>query len=139
MKILGAVLAGFIFLNSALAIFTLFREKERDISAIWAWFLVISMMPGIGFIIYLFLGRKISKEHIFDIRSQERIDMPEVVEAQKSLAKTEDLDVPESKFQEKTFQMIHLFLVSNESVLTKGNDVELISDGKEKFSRLLED
>lgn len=139
MKILGAVLAGFIFLNSALAIFTLFREKERDISAIWAWFLVISMIPGIGFIIYLFLGRKISKEHIFDIRSQERIGMPELVEAQKSLAETEDLDVPESKFQEKTFQMIHLFLESNESVLTKGNDVKLISDGKEKFTRLLED
>ncbi|GAA0352326.1 cardiolipin synthase [Alkalibacterium iburiense] len=139
MHILATIVIIFIFFNSLLAIYTVFKEKERDIAAIWAWLLVISMLPGLGFVIYLFLGRKISKEHIFDIQSQERIGMSELVKAQKDLAETEDLDVPESQYVEKTFEMVRLFLETNEAVLTKGNDVQIISDGEEKFKRLLED
>lgn len=139
MSILNSLFWGFIFLNSALAIFTVFKEKERDIAAIWAWLLVITMLPGIGFIIYLFLGRKISKESIFDLQSQDRIGMPQLVESQKQLIESENLDVPESNYQDKTFEMIRLFLESSEAVLTKGNKVEIISDGEEKFNRLIED
>lgn len=51
MTILSTIFWGFIFLNSALAIFTVFKEKERDIAAIWAWLLVITMLPGFGFVI----------------------------------------------------------------------------------------
>ncbi|WP_423189579.1 cardiolipin synthase [Alkalibacterium sp. f15] len=128
-----------IFLNSILALFTVFREKERDIAAIWAWLLVITMLPGFGFVIYLFLGRKISKEKTFDIQSQERIGMSQLVESQKKLIESENLDVPESLYQDKTFELIRLFLESNQAVLTKGNKVKLISDGKEKFDLMLED
>lgn len=139
MSILSSLFWGFIFLNSALAVFTVFKEKERDIAAIWAWLLVIIMLPGFGFIIYLFLGRKISRESIFDLQSQEKIGMPQLVESQKKLIESENLDVPESAYQDKTFEMVRLFLESNEAVLTKGNKVKIISDGNEKFNRLIAD
>ncbi|MCD8506031.1 MAG: cardiolipin synthase [Alkalibacterium thalassium] len=139
MTILSTIFWGFIFLNSALAIFTVFKEKERDIAAIWAWLLVITMLPGFGFVIYLFLGRKISQESIFDLRSQDRIGMPQQVESQKSLIESENLDVPESNYQDKTFEMVRLFLESNQAVLTKGNKVRIISDGEEKFDQLIRD
>lgn len=139
MSILSSLFWGFIFLNSALAVFTVFKEKERDIAAIWAWLLVITMLPGFGFIIYLFLGRKISRESIFDLQSQERIGMPQLVESQKKLIESENLDVPESVYQDKTFELVRLFLESNEAVLTKGNSVDIISDGQEKFDKLISD
>lgn len=139
MSILNSLFWGFIFLNSALAIFTVFKEKERDIAAIWAWLLVITMLPGFGFIIYLFLGRKISQESIFDLQSQDRIGMPQLVESQKKLIESENLDVPESNYQDKTFEMIRLFLESSQAVLTKGNKVSIISDGEDKFNQLIED
>lgn len=139
MNIISTIFGIVIFLNSILAIFTVFREKERDIAAIWAWLLVIIMLPGFGYIIYMFLGRKISKEKIFNIRSQERIGMEELVESQKELIESENLDVPESNYQDKTFELIQLFLNGNESVLTKGNKVKLIHDGKDKFNQLLDD
>lgn len=139
MDIISALFWITILLNSALAIFTVFREKERDIAAIWAWLLVIIMLPGFGFVIYLFLGRKISKEKIFDIQSQERIGMVQLVESQKKLIETENLDVPESKYQDKTFELIQLFLNGNQAVLTKGNKVKLINDGNDKFDQMLED
>lgn len=139
MDIVSTLVWLFILLNSLLALFTVFREKERDIAAIWAWLLVIIMLPGFGFVIYLFLGRKISKDKIFDIQSQERIGMSQLVKSQKKLIESENLDVPESRYQDKTFELIQLFLNSNQSVLTKGNEVKLISDGKDKFDRMLED
>lgn len=139
MNILRTVISIVIVLNSALALFTVFREKERDIAAIWAWLLVIIMLPGFGFIIYLFLGRKISKEKIFDIQSQERIGMEQLVESQKKLIESENLDVHESAYQDKTFELVRQFLESNQSILTKGNKVRLISDGNEKFDLMLKD
>ncbi|MER2063106.1 MAG: cardiolipin synthase [Alkalibacterium sp.] len=139
MDIISTIFWTAILLNSALAVFTVFREKERDIAAIWAWLLVIIMLPGIGFVIYLFLGRKISKEKIFDIQSQERIGMVQLVESQKKLIESENLDVPESRYQDKMFELIQLFLNGNQSVLTKGNKVKLISDGNDKFDQMLED
>ncbi|GEL66173.1 cardiolipin synthase [Marinilactibacillus psychrotolerans] len=139
MEIIRIIFLLFIFINSGLALFTVFRERERDIAAIWAWLLVITMLPGFGFIIYLFLGRKISKENIFDIRSQKRIGMNQLVEAQKQLIETENLDLPETKHLDTTLELVSLFLESNESILTKGNQVDIIIDGKEKFDRLIKD
>ena len=53
-------------LNTTAAIITLFKEK-RDIAATWAWLLVLNLLPVVGFVIYLFAGKKISKEKIFDL------------------------------------------------------------------------
>ena len=47
-----------ILVNEVAAIYTVFREK-RDIAATWAWLLVLTLIPVIGFIIYAFLGRKL--------------------------------------------------------------------------------
>ena len=46
-------------INIGLAIWTVFRSR-RDIASTWAWLLVLSVFPVIGFIIYLFLGRQLS-------------------------------------------------------------------------------
>lgn len=128
-----------IFINSALAIFTVFREKERDIAAIWAWLLVITMLPGFGFVIYLFLGRKISKEKIFDIQAQDRIGMPQLVEAQKEIIEEKGYKISETKYIDKTMEMVTLFLESSSAILTRGNTVDIFSDGHDKFESLLKD
>lgn len=139
MEIFWIIFWSFIFINSALAIFTVFREKERDIAAIWAWLLVITMLPGLGFVVYLFLGRKISKEKMFDIRAQERIGMPQLVASQKEMIEEQGYEISEANYVDKTMEMVTLFLKSNDAVLIKGNNVDIISDGKQKFDRLLQD
>lgn len=139
MEIFWMIFWIFIFFNSALAIFTVFREKERDIAAIWAWLLVITMLPGFGFMVYLFLGRKISKENIFDIQAQERIGMPQLVEAQKEMIEEQNYQIPEANYVDKTMEMVTLFLESSDAVLTKGNKIDIITDGEDKFKKLIAD
>lgn len=138
MDILRYILLGLYFLNLLLSVITVFREK-RDIAATWAWLLVLILLPGIGFIFYLFIGKKLTREKIFDIKSQENIGMPELVQAQKEmLADDEDL-LSERQASENAKEMASLFLESDESILTKGNKVELFTDGAEKFDSLIED
>lgn len=127
-----------LLMNTLFAIITVFREK-RDIAATWAWLLVLILLPGIGFITYFFLGKKISKDKIFDIKEQKNIGMPEVVEAQKHMLMEEErlLSAPQSNEDSK--EMTSLFLESSESILTKGNHVEFFVDGTEKFKSLIRD
>lgn len=57
-------------INIGFAIWTVFRTR-RDIASTWAWLLVLSVFPVIGFIIYLFVGRKLSSDDIFTIRAEQ--------------------------------------------------------------------
>ncbi|ARW19385.1 Major cardiolipin synthase ClsA [Pediococcus pentosaceus] len=45
----------FYLINIIIALTIALMEK-RDISAAWAWLFVMLLLPGIGFIIYLFLA-----------------------------------------------------------------------------------
>ncbi|WP_277631385.1 cardiolipin synthase [Atopococcus tabaci] len=138
MEIVRNIVIFILVVNTILAIITVFREK-RDIAATWAWLLVLNLLPVIGFILYLFIGRKISKEQIFDIRTQETIGMPELVEAQQQLIAEDAPVLDESIDAPKTRELASLFLETTGSVLTKGNKVSIIADGEEKFDRLIED
>ncbi|MBM6613637.1 cardiolipin synthase [Desemzia sp. RIT804] len=127
-----------LMVNTVFAAVTVFREK-RDIAATWAWLLVLNFLPGVGFIIYFFIGKKISKEKIFDIQAQENIGMPELVEAQKQMLLEEEKLLSSKQYTEDSKEITNLFLESSESILTKGNDVEVFIDGKEKFKSLIRD
>ena len=138
MNILIYILLGAYFLYTILSIITVFREK-RDIAATWAWLLVLILLPGIGFIFYLFIGKKMNREKIFDIKSQENIGMPELVQAQKQMLADDEGLLSDKQATENAKEMASLFLESDESILTKGNKVELFTDGEKKFDSLIED
>ncbi len=86
MNTLVSVLIVILLLNVITAIITVFKE-ERDITATWAWLLVLNLLPVIGFGIYLLVGKKISKEKMFDLKMQERLGIAQLVELQKNNGK----------------------------------------------------
>ncbi|WP_326494082.1 PLDc N-terminal domain-containing protein [Aerococcus loyolae] len=44
-----------ILINTVSAIYTVFRQ-ERPVATIWAWLLVLILLPGLGFVIYFSWG-----------------------------------------------------------------------------------
>ena len=42
-------------INSFAAILTVFRDRYRDITSIWAWMLVLLLFPIVGFLIYFLI------------------------------------------------------------------------------------
>lgn len=132
----------FIFINTIISIFTVFADRNRDIAVIWAWLLVLISLPGIGWVIYLFLGRKISKEDIFNLREQSKVGLPQYLNAQYDLVKEQLLQFTEIDFNKKKnkrYELAKLFLKVNQPPISNDNDVEFLVDGEEKFRQLIED
>lgn len=131
------IVIGIIIMNTVGAIVTVFKEK-RDVAATWAWLLTLILMPVAGFVIYLFIGKKISKDNIYDLKTQKSLGMSQLAESQIEMLEEEDRmpGVPEVDYVKNT---AIFFLESDESILTKSNKIDIIKDGETKFNSLIED
>ena len=137
MTVINLIVLGIFIINDIIAIITVFREK-RDIAATWAWLLLLTLVPVIGFIFYLFAGKKISREKIFDLKTQERTGLNQLVALQKEQCQEKEL-MPKEIMSPEARQATKLFLETDQAVLTKHNQVTLYTDGQEKFAALLAD
>lgn len=126
-----------LLLNTVAAVVTVFKEK-RDITATWAWLLVLNLLPIIGFVIYLFVGKKISKEKMFDLKMQERLGIEQLVKLQKEQWKEEEL-LPKDLHTPEARQTVKLLLENDRSILTKNNKLKIYDDGHDKFAQLIVD
>lgn len=138
MEFLQNLIIFLIIINTILAIYTVFREK-RDISSTLAWLIVLVLLPGVGFIFYMFFGRKISREQIFDIQTQRNIGIEGYVQKQQENLDRENIPLDEALKLPDVYEMINLFLQANNTPLTVDNEVEIFVDGHKKFDRLIED
>lgn len=124
-----------LLLNTIAAIYTVFKES-RPVSTIWAWLLVLILLPGIGFIIYFFVGRKISSENIFQIRNQEVYGLNGLKEKYiDSNNKQKNLKT----FPKDTQKLMKLLYKSDHSIETDNNQVEIFVEGQEKIDQLVKD
>lgn len=121
--------------NTIGAVITVFRQ-QRDIAATWAWLLVLIFLPIIGFILYLFFGKKLPEDYMVDLKTQERLGLDALVTTQKAAlrqAQKQHILSPETQ------RLINLFLVSNTAVVTQENCVTILTDLKAAYQRLLTD
>lgn len=124
-----------IILNTLAAMITIFRET-RDVSSTWAWLLVLMLLPVVGFILYLFVGKKISSDNIFDMQNQKRLGLQTPALAQ--LMSLSDGDLVKSN-DPVEYEMVEMFLKTDKSTYMRQNAVEVIIDGDTKFNQLLTD
>ncbi|WP_420832601.1 cardiolipin synthase [Weissella diestrammenae] len=121
-------------INAILAFIIVFRGK-REVTAIWAWLLVLLGLPFIGFIIYMFIGRNLTSAKIFSLQTQEVLGIDKIVTNQKELANS---NVTTDHFDEEN-SFVRLFLQNDEAILTFHNAVRIFTDGHKKFEQLFDD
>lgn len=131
--LLGSVLV----LNILLATTIIFLER-RDISSTWAWVLVLYFVPVVGFALYLMFGRKISKQKIFTWDKQIHVLLQEAVTSQKEQLNNDTFSYGNSSWEEYK-PLILMNLNNSQAVLTPTNQVDIFTDGQEKFDALLRD
>lgn len=123
-----------VLLNTIVALYVVFHG-EREVSSVWAWLMVLITFPGLGLIIYMFLGRNLTSKKIFSLQTQEILGIDKIVENQKRLAlKTHAADQLE---EESSF--VRLFLKNDAALLTLENSVQIFTDGPDKFKQLFAD
>ncbi|PTG84768.1 cardiolipin synthase, partial [Staphylococcus chromogenes] len=75
------VLLGLFILNISF-VFTIIFMERRSAGSIWAWILVLSLFPIIGFILYLLFGRQIQRKSIFKISEKDQKGLNQLVNQQ---------------------------------------------------------
>jgi cardiolipin synthase len=126
-----------LLINIVLAIITMFRER-REPSSLWAWILVMFFVPLLGFLLWVFIGRRLTKEKIFAKLEGSGIDYDELVSEQNRALTTGTL-VPENDVARRNAHVVELLLSDDGARLSEDNRVEVFHDGKEKFDRLVAD
>jgi len=139
-------LVEFVFRNAYLVIFILnfilgatiiFREHKKTAST-WAWLLLLIFLPIVGFILYLFLGRGISKDRLFDLKIQQRIGKLEELQKQEEELENERLPSPPTGSVDAK-SLIYMITKQEGSFYARQADIQLFCDGQEKFDALIED
>ncbi|HIY58597.1 MAG TPA: cardiolipin synthase [Candidatus Tetragenococcus pullicola] len=128
------ILVGLLTINTIIAFITVFR-KPRSIASVLAWMVTLVFLPGIGFILYAFCGRGIDGEIIYRFSEHHQSRLTEIndqIKIRNQAFKKDDLQINSQLLQK-------YFINSADVPLTKGNEIEFVTDGQEKFARLFED
>lgn len=125
-----------LLINILLAILLVFFER-RNPTITWLWLMILFFLPGVGFLIYLFLGQDLRKKKVFKIKEEEEnAYFKDIVNAQEKFIEKNKFNYNDPKVVEYE-DIIQFHLMSNESIYTQDNDVELFFSGLDKFNSLL--
>ncbi|WP_051541209.1 cardiolipin synthase [Caldalkalibacillus mannanilyticus] len=133
-----STLLGFVsIINILLAIIVIFLER-RNVSATWAWLLILYFTPILGFILYIIFGQNLSRRRIFKWDKQVQPYIKQAVRTQ-----MEQLETNPAQFQSSIIEeyrdLIYMNLNHDEAPLTQNNEVQILTDGQQKFDLLLKD
>ena len=126
-----------IIVNLLFAITITFLER-RNVSASWAWLMVLSFIPIGGFILYIILGQNLSKRRIFtwDKKGYESLERG-IKQQQHHLR---DGVAPFNTYLTQKYKdLLMMNMTTDHSLYTQNNDLEIFTDGRDKFDSLFKD
>ena len=123
------VLTVLYFITVATVIGVVLSENRNPVKSM-AWMLVLVLLPAVGLVIYLFVGRSlkgvsmISRSSLRQLRRQN--DFPEP-------------DVGQLELSDEAQQLISLVNTLGEPHLFMGNDIQVFTTGQDKMDAMLRD
>ena len=135
--VINVILISAFILNLIFAFTIIFMER-RSAGSIWAWILVLLLLPILGFIIYLLFGRQIQRERIFSLDEEDKVGIEMIVNEQLEALKNDEFSKGNHQIV-KFKDMVQMLLYNNAAFLTTDNDIQVFTDGKEKFDSLIND
>ncbi len=124
-----------LLINIILALTLIFLER-RNIAVTWAWILILMFMPGLGFILYLFLGQNHRMKKRFTAKGHE--DLIRAVKQRNQMLSEHHLNFNESGIHDIR-DLILLFYRNSGSIFSKNNNINILNNGDEKFPLLIEE
>ncbi len=121
-------------LNIILSFVIIFMER-KDSTATLAWLLVLLLFPGVGFFLYLLLSQNFSRKKLFTMKANAQRTFGDFLKVQQ-----ENFNSGKLVFKDKNIEthrdIIKMNLFRNQSFFTQNNDVQIFTDGNEKFEEL---
>ncbi len=133
MNLITYIPSAILLLNIIFIILLIFFER-RDPTATWGWLLVLTLIPILGFILYLFIGMTPKKRKLF--RRKQYSDQQKNMSEER---KTELLQEVEEQFEQLEKSIIRLGFEAKTTALVGYNDLKIYTHGREKFEDLFND
>lgn len=120
------------FINILSAISLIFIERKEPTTT-WAWLLILLVLPGAGFIIYLIFGQNLNRQKIFkEKKVTDEKKSKELLEKFKEEKRAQ-------RISKEYVDLIRMNYNHSGSLYTTGNSVKSYINGEEKFENLIED
>ena len=130
------ILSNLLWINIVFGMILVLFER-RNPTTTWLWLMVLTFLPGIGFILYLFLGQDLSKKKMFKTKELEDDCFRNIALEQKDAIQNNEFYHKDPNFS-RYEDLVKMFLMNSESSFTQDNSVDLFFTGEEKFKSLLE-
>lgn len=122
--------------NMLLAILLIFIERRNPTST-WAWLVVLFILPGIGFFLYLLLGQNFHRKKMFDLKSEEDALHKKLLLQNEELIQSK-LTINDPKVN-RYIDMVRMNYRYSNALYTQNNGIKIYTNGNDKFPQLLED
>ena len=122
-----------IFINVVLSVVIVFFER-RDPRTVWTWLLVLYFIPILGVFLYFMIGHDFHKQHIFRTKEIEDAMYSAISKQEETIIR--DGFAPSDPRMRKFSDMVLMNLEAADSVYSSDNEVEIFTDGREKFQAL---
>lgn len=122
-----------LMLVNMISVFSLIFIERKDSTTTWAWLLILLLIPGVGFIVYLLLGQNLSRQKIF--REKKIIDKTRAA----GLEEMQEIHGIKMELQDEYSDLILMNYNQCGSIYTTGNEVKTYISGEKKFQDLIKD
>ncbi|MDU5109099.1 MAG: cardiolipin synthase [Clostridium sp.] len=120
------------YVISILSAISLIFIERKEPNTTWAWLLILFVLPGVGFIIYLIFGQNLSRQKIFREKK--------VVDEKKSKVLMEKFKEEKEKGTSSEFmELVRMNYTHSGALYTGGNSLTTFIDGEKKFEALIND
>ena len=119
-------------LNIITILYMVFKEK-RSANSIIAWIFILTLLPYIGFIIFILVGRKVNTSNIFIMKKSEMKFFERYINELKN-TNTLINDLKDSN----NYEIIKAVECMEYAPYRENNEVQLFFDGKELFNEILD-
>lgn len=134
-QIAGFWMDHLIFINIILSIVIVFFER-REPRTVWTWLLLLYFIPILGIFLYLLIGHDFHKQHMF--RTKEIEDaIYSAISKQEEIIIRDEFEPKDPRLR-KYLDVVLMNLEAADAVYTADNDIEIYTDGKDKFRALYE-
>ncbi|WP_369695464.1 PLDc N-terminal domain-containing protein [Alkalibaculum bacchi] len=137
MLLVTSNILAFVLIVNFVLTFTIIFLERKDPQSTYAWLLLIWIIPAIGFIFYLLFSQNIARRKIFKLLNQELETTKKLLDQQKMHLKREE--VPLCNYRDEIYKdMVYYHQNISDAIYTSNNEIQIFTDGKEKFKDLFE-
>lgn len=133
---LGSMISRFFVLYAVIVAIVIFLDNEDPYKTV-SWILVLLMLPYIGIVFYILFGKNVNPKRIaIRKRESDKTNDERVAESQLDMIDYFNLTNGDSR-SKRYAKVVKLLLNNSQSLISINNDVEVLTNGVQTFSRIL--